>query len=724
MRPRKIRLDDRTRLLLLIAFATALSLTAVLLSVVRGARESHTPAADKTAQAPSGREPIKVTQFRSKDRNDVAAIQAAIDSASPGDTVLFPAGTYRLDSRFIFKSGVNYVGDPKTPPILLGVTPVAVSFTQNPDSPLRDATIRGLIFDNVVLRFQGTSHSGSFANVTIEDCEFRNGRSAEPWNSDYIWLAYTDGFTIEDCTFLRDSASAGRGIVLERTRSTVVKDSYFGTTRKLEDNVPNGWFKTAINLTGYENDDERNVDVVIDGNVWRRTPGIRCAYDNVSICEDHGLYAWGVRGLVIVGNRADGWTDSGSGGSVKLRNSDDVLIARNHFRVSGVLTHTYWHTDPTRFTRVRVEENRIDLAGRSGQAIGYWRSTDTGSSREDLCQRRDGGERELYITRNRMVSGGAITVQCATGSQICVSGNVNATLELKTPGVRRRGCEDARTWTMPLPGVYRGDFNGDGKADFAQAVTGSDGNLHWRAHVSAGDGFTVADWGGGITPIRDAQRYGVQVGDFTGDGLDDIVYRSSCGDKECWRLHASTGGAFAEGRVLGSPGGWFSAETFSFGVRTGDFNGDKLADLLYRGRCGQDGHACWLVLASQADGRAVAQDWGDRAQWAAGVTLDYGLFVGDFNGDGRSDVAYLGGCASGQCFRVHVSTGKTFEPQDWGYSFRPDSTTGHFGITVADRNHDGATDLIYRGACAGTRRWGYLLGTEQGGPFTADCRAS
>jgi hypothetical protein len=680
----------------------------------------------RPAQAAQIASVINVADFRTGGRTDAQAIQAAIDSAGPGDTVFFPRGVYLLDAPFSFASDIDYVGDPTVPAILRAAGATAVQIYQNANRPLRRATIRGLHFDNVEIRLYGNSTYSSFTDITFVDCLFANGRRAEEWTSDYMWFAYTVGVTIDGCTFLRNSASGGRGVIFERTRLSVVKDSYFGTTRDLDPAVPDGYFKTAINVLGYDPADPslRNEDVFVDGNVWRRAVILSCPTGVV--CEDHGLYTWGFKDIYIVGNHGDGWSTGSSGGSVKLRNGDDGFIVDNHFMRSGVMMYNYPHSTPPRLFRVRVDGNRIDMLGNDGATGLFYRRTDSaGSSSGAVCQPA-GGEDDIYLVDNAFADGGILDVRCAVGTEVCVDGNAGADLNLLAPGVRTSGCVVPDSWDAPLGRILRGDFNGDGEPDYVHRVAIGAEPPYWRAHLSDGDGYRNENWGGNDVRLTTAtEDYGIHVGDFDGDGRSDIAYFALCGTPavECWRVHRSTGTGFQAARNFGD-GVWASDETWRYGFHVGNFDGDGRDDLVFRGLCGAEPHSCWTVLRSQPDSTFARQDWGDGAYWDPVETLRYGLLVGDYNGDGRDDIAYPGWCGTGTaCMRVHLATGVTdFDEQDWGGGFYFDpALSPHFGMRVRDRNGDGLDDIGYRGRCGDSvPRWRFHLATA-GGSFTTYC---
>jgi hypothetical protein len=165
-----------------------------------------------------------------------------------------------------------------------------------------------------------------------------------------------------------------------------------------------------------------------------------------------------------------------------------------------------------------------------------------------------------------------------------------------------------------------GDFNGDGRDDIV-----------WR-HTSG----AVAEWQGqsdgsfintsNVMPNAvDSSWQIVGIGDFNGDGHDDIFWRhTATGTIDEWLGQPdggfnNNGGAAAN--VVGTD--WSIAAV-------GDFNGDGHADILWRSTDGTI--TDWLGQANGGfvDNSAVASQFVSTALQVAGV--------GDFNGDGKSDM--------------------------------------------------------------------------------------
>ncbi|WP_106537526.1 FG-GAP-like repeat-containing protein [Haloactinopolyspora alba] len=625
----------------------------VLASATAVTAEARASERDRRAPAAAAGDVVSVADHRSGN-DDAAAIEAAIAASDTGDTVFFPAGEYVLDRPFRFASDRTYRGaDGAT---VRSADADGLTIAHTAATPLRDVTIRGLTFDNVRITLTGTARYSSFRNVTFLGCRFEGGHESAEWSDPYLRLTYTEGVTVDSCEFLRSAGHGGRGVMARTTRLTVIKDSYFGTTRDLTPGVPYGHFRTAINISGYDTARKAGSQgTVVDGNVWRRTPDPRVPAA-CEQCQDHGLYAWGTDRLFVVGNHADGWDTTAAGGALKLRNQEDTFVLGNSLSRSGILTYVYDSDDmPRHLRRMVIRGNTIDVArGHRCRGaycgISFWRNF-TGDGRY---------EQGVRITGNRFTDGGSIRISRGRGSRFCVEGNANASVRQSATRGVRRDCSPPPAWTRPLAGLHRGDFNGDGAEDFVHHVRPDDARGYWRAHLSAGDGFTSARWPADPYTSARTSAYGVQVGDFDGDGLDDLTYAGYCGDRvPCWRMHRSTGTRFEPATEWGADV-YPSGETRRYGFAAGDFDGDGRDDLVARGYCG-DREPCWRFQLSTGSGFAAHDAGGDARLGDGRVTSEF--MIGDYDGDGRDDVAYFGRCGDDARtrWRFHLSDGDGFD---------------------------------------------------------------
>ncbi|HEX7837990.1 MAG TPA: FG-GAP-like repeat-containing protein [Kofleriaceae bacterium] len=245
----------------------------------------------------------------------------------------------------------------------------------------------------------------------------------------------------------------------------------------------------------------------------------------------------------------------------------------------------------------------------------------------------------------------------------------------------------------PIYGVIAGDFNGDGLTDFmyrgqcgdAQGPDSPSGAC-WRGFLSPPSGVWPVtavvlgrgdDQPTGWMPrpglTDDSSTYNVMAEDFNGDGTTDFAYRGQCGYgagvKKCWRAFLSnadeslpfTAYNLSARAYNQMDEDWISAETMTFKVQHGDFDGDGRADLMYRGLCGS-GTPCWRALLSSQGTGGWSLGWMTLSAGSPYFASDAGTFgvvTGDYNGDGKLDFLYRSMCGAGTgypCWVAQMST--------------------------------------------------------------------
>jgi len=234
---------------------------------------------------------------------------------------------------------------------------------------------------------------------------------------------------------------------------------------------------------------------------------------------------------------------------------------------------------------------------------------------------------------------------------------------------------------IPLPAdggwqeVVQGDFDGDGRSDVAMF---SGGGNWWVALTSAtGTAPAPASW----TILRPEVPWQFPtVGDFTGDGRDDIaVFNPLSG---AWRVLTSTGTAFDKATFAT----WDPAGEWTVPL-AGDFDGDGRSDLASRDlRTGG-----WHVARS--DGASFTTDiWRSQRK-----IIDWrSLTAADFNGDGRTDIATWNSRSG--VWRVLTSTGTGFTNNRFT-QWSP--TAAWTDVVAGDFDGDGQSDLAARDGTSG-----------------------
>jgi serralysin len=233
---------------------------------------------------------------------------------------------------------------------------------------------------------------------------------------------------------------------------------------------------------------------------------------------------------------------------------------------------------------------------------------------------------------------------------------------------------------------FVGDLNGDGRDDLA-TLWNDAGQISMDVHASTGTAFTLQRWATQQGNLIDGMLW--FVGDFDGDGRHDLATVWNDVGKITIDVHASTGTAFALQRWATQQGDLIAGMLWF----VGDFNGDGKQDLATvwndAGQISMDVHA--------STGTAFTlQRWATKQ----GDLIDGMLwFVGDFDGDSRDDLAVMWNDVGKITIDVHGSTGTAFTLQRWATQ-QGNLIDGMLWF-VGDFNGDGRDDLAVRWNDAG-----------------------
>lgn len=251
-------------------------------------------------------------------------------------------------------------------------------------------------------------------------------------------------------------------------------------------------------------------------------------------------------------------------------------------------------------------------------------------------------------------------------------------------------------WRVDMHPRLVGDFNGDGKDD----IVGFS-NAGALVAISTGSGFSNSYW---LANFGYNQGWRVDmhprlIGDFNGDGKDDIVGFADAGAY----VAISNGASFSAGfwmNDMGRNNGWSVANHPRI---IGDFNGDGKDDIAGFANAGT---VIAISTGYSFNGSVWMQDMGCDQGWNPSM---HPRMVGDFNGDGKDDIV---GFAHAGAYMA-LSSGSTFYRGFWmsGLGYNDGWRVGIHPRMVGNLNNDGKDDIV------GLGEYDFIAGVSSGANF-------
>jgi hypothetical protein len=269
--------------------------------------------------------------------------------------------------------------------------------------------------------------------------------------------------------------------------------------------------------------------------------------------------------------------------------------------------------------------------------------------------------------------------------------------------------------------ALQGDFDGDGTADIALT-----GGLGWNSiPLALGNGLGRASYhflnvAGGAGPsfpsLAASSNVQAVAGDFNGDGRTDIALASGSGWTKVPLAMSNGDGTFTFVSVTNGAGSFPTwAQSGNAKLIAGDFDGDGRDDLALTGALG------WSTIPvafSNGDGTFLVknQSAGSFPSWTASSGAK--VACGDFDGDGRDDLV-VAGVSGWTNIRFALSRGDGnfgVGPVPVNASFPVWATNPRARFLAIDVNDDGLADLTLVGGLG----WGSIpvLLNQGGGRFS------
>jgi len=481
-----------------------------------------------------------------------------------------------------------------------------------------------------------------------------------PLGSDYKDL---DGLAISQGSLVSDQETdvgANRGQVFVATQAN---DAWFDVTAP-----------TPISLTGIYTAVCGDARLVLNGNINVATGGEAHPRTVVGLSQDDYYLI-----LITIDGRQDGYSEGAT-----LYEAAEWLIrfgAYNGINLDGGGSTTMVRSDDAGGATVL---NSPVGAGWLGDQLGERRNGNHLGVFADPVpiDGANGDDLVLYRPNGAQAGMGDWFASYTKPAPIYLDGVADTTQEAF-----------GQTSSIPL----LGDVNGDGIDDLVVADDDGSGNWTWAAahstlsysgfgELSSTTTSSIAQFGGLLADSEDQF-----MGDVNGDGVDDVIHVDT---GFYWEAAHSIPGAGLSDSVTSGPLAW--GETGDVPLM-GDFDGDGLADIaLFRAGGADD----WYIQKSDAQGLGG----GGTIAGDCGLAGDVPL-VGDFNGDGRTDVVVLR--PSGGDFQWLACYSDANGRPDYWVSH---SNWATFGLTtdtpwVADINGDGMDDIGVSRDVSGEWQW-------------------
>jgi hypothetical protein len=284
------------------------------------------------------------------------------------------------------------------------------------------------------------------------------------------------------------------------------------------------------------------------------------------------------------------------------------------------------------------------------------------------------------------------------------SGTVSVLLNTTAPGATTTNFAVAQTFAVGNgpTSVAVGDFNGDGRPDIA--VANYDDNTVSVLMNTTPSGATTPSFAPRQTFAVGSGPASVAEADFNGDGRPDLAVTKIDGSVSVLLNQTPPGVAFA----YFAPQQTFAAGLQPRSIAVGDFNGDGRPDLAVANYFSNS----VSILPNTTPAGAATVSFAPQQTFAAG-NFPASVVVGDFNGDGRPDLA-VANAANVVSVLVNRTPAGAATPSF--FAAQTFAAGGATALAVSDFDGDGRPDLVVTNNLANTES--VLVNTTSPGAFS------
>ncbi|WP_380280835.1 trypsin-like serine protease [Kitasatospora purpeofusca] len=356
-------------------------------------------------------------------------------------------------------------------------------------------------------------------------------------------------------------------------------------------------------------------------------------------------------------------------------------------RVAGYgRTATEWaplNLHSNTFTVNSVAATGVNITGQSGAAVCM------GDNGGPALRATAGGGAELVGVSSRSWQGGCWGKAAETRT-----------------GATEARVDDLRGWVQDTVrhGRTARDANGDARADALLTYYHADGSIGFYTALAGRNGGLGEYFGGYKVPVAggwDRAAMKLVQGDFNGDGRSDLAMLYHRGDGSITLHTALTGpdgllGAFdVNGTTVPAWGNW---DWNAFDLFPGDANGDGRTDLMMA-YYHPDGSIGFYTALAGSNGAIGEFNGGFSVPAGSWSRADMKLVPGDFNGDGRAELAMLYRHGDGRISQ-HTSSANAagllgdFTTDGWTVPAGAGWDWNAIQLLPGDTNGDGRTDVM------------------------------